>query len=159
VSEPNVRKRELAERFGARAIDPRGGDLIETVRELTNGRRVELLIDTAGAGEIFRQIPGLLRKQGTLLLYGHGHAGTDLSVLNNVQFLEPTIVSPVGASGGFARDGRPLTYVRALALLAGNQIEVAPWLTHAYESLAAVPAAFASGDHRAPDYIKGVVSL
>lgn len=159
VSEPNARKREMAERFGAQGIDPQAGDLIETVREVTRGRRAECVIDSSGAGEIFRLIPGLLRKQGTLLLYGHGHAGTDLSVLNNVQFLEPTIVSPVGASGGFGSDRRPLTYRRALELLEGNGIEVAPWLTHAYQSLDSVPAAFASGDHRAPDYIKGVVVL
>ena len=68
---------------------------------------MEYLIDASGAGDLFRQIPGLVRKQATVLLYGHGHAGVDLSVLNNVQFLEPTLVSPVGASGGFLDDGGP----------------------------------------------------
>ena len=28
-----------------------------------------------GAGAVFAQIPSVLRKQGTFLLYGHGHAG------------------------------------------------------------------------------------
>ena len=87
------------------------------MQDLTGGRRVEYLIDASGVGSLFREIPGLLRKQATVLLYGHGHAGVDLSVLNNVQFLEPTLVSPVGASGGFLADGRPATYRRALDLI------------------------------------------
>lgn len=157
VSEPNPLKRALAERFGAQPLDP-GADLVEEVRDRTDGRRVEYLIDASGAGELFRQVPGLLRKQGTVLLYGHGHAGVDLSVMNNVQFLEPTLVSPVGASGGFLEDGRPATYHRALSLIESRCVEVGPIVTHHYTSLDAVPEAF-NGAHRAPDYVKGVVDL
>ena len=100
----------------------------------------------------------MLRKQGTVLLYGHGHAGVDLSVLNNLQFLEPTLLSPVGASGGFEPDGRPTTYRRALGLLETGARDVGSFITHRYHSLDEVPAAFA-GAHKAPDYVKGVVEL
>jgi L-iditol 2-dehydrogenase len=157
VSEPNPLKRGLAERFGAQPLDPEA-DLIEAVRDQTAGRRVEFLIDASGAGELFRHIPGLVRKQATVLLYGHGHAGVDLSVMNNVQFLEPALVSPVGASGGFLDDHRPATYHRALELIESRRIDVAPIVTHRYTSLEEVPQAF-SGVHRAPDYVKGVVEL
>ncbi len=158
VSEPNATKRALAERFGATTIDPSVQSLTEAVDTLTNGRRVELLIEASGAGAVFGAIPGLIRKQATVLLYGHGHAGVDLSVLNQVQFLEPTLVSPVGASGGHDASGRPVTYVRALRLIEDERIEVAPLITHRYASLGAVPSAFA-GDHRLPGYVKGVVTL
>jgi L-iditol 2-dehydrogenase len=157
VSEPNPLKRALAERFGAEPLDP-SGDIVEEVRERTDGRRVELLIDASGAGVLFRQIPGVLRKQATVLLYGHGHAGVDLSVLNNVQFLEPTLVSPVGASGGFLPDGRPETYRRALDLIATGRVQAEPIVTDRYASLDEVPQAFA-GAHKRPDYVKGVVEL
>ena len=157
VSEPNPLKRALAGRFGAEPLDP-SGDSVEEVRERTAGRRVELLIDASGAGVLFRQIPGVLRKQGTVLLYGHGHAGVDLSVLNNVQFLEPTLVSPVGASGGFLPDGRPSTYRRALDLIAGGRVQAEPIVTDRYASLDQVPEAFA-GAHKRSDYVKGVVEL
>jgi len=89
---------------------------------------------------------------------GLGHAGVDLSVLNNLQFIEPTLVAAIGASGGFRSDGRPYTYDRALGLLAAKQIDVTSWITHSYQSLEAVPQAFTS-DHLEPDYIKGVVVL
>jgi threonine dehydrogenase-like Zn-dependent dehydrogenase len=157
VSEPNPLKRALAERFGAQPLDP-DADLVEAVRDATGGRRVEYLIDASGAGELFRQIPGLVRKQATVLLYGHGHAGVDLSVMNNVQFLEPTLVSPVGASGGFLEDHRPATYDRALNLIESRRVDVGPIVTHRYTSLDDVPQAF-NGAHRAPDYVKGVVEL
>jgi L-iditol 2-dehydrogenase len=158
VSEPNAQKRRLAADFGAEAIDPAAVDLIEAVQELTRGRRVEYLIDASGVGQVFAQIPGLIRKQATVLLYGHGHNGVDLSVLNYIQFKEPTFVSPAGASGGFDTDGRPVTYRRALRLLEEGRIRVAPFITHRYTSLDDVPAAFA-GDHCRPDYVKGVVTM
>jgi L-iditol 2-dehydrogenase len=156
VSEPSATKRDLAARFGADVVDPMSTDLVEYVADRTRDRRAELVIDASGAGDVFRVLPGLIRKQSTVLLYGHGHAGADMSLLNQVQFLEPTLVSPVGASGGHDADGRPVTYVTALRLLERGAIDVRPIVTHRYTSLDAVPGAFA-GDHRRADYIKGVV--
>jgi L-iditol 2-dehydrogenase len=82
----------------------------------------------------------------------------DMSVLNNLQFLEPMLLSPVGASGGFEPDGRPSTYRRALGLLETSRVKVGSFITHRYRSLDQVPAAFA-GAHNAADYVKGVVLL
>lgn len=158
VAEPNPLKRELAACFGATTVDPSSVNLIEAVADLTGGRRAECVVDAAGAGPIFTLFPSVLRKQGTLMLYGHGHAGADLTVLNGVQFLEPVMVSPAGGSGGFGPDGRPLTHRRALELMLDGKVQAAPLITHRYTSLEQVPAAFA-GAHRAPDYVKGVVVL
>lgn len=157
LSEPNARKRQLGADLGAEPLDP-SADVIDAVLERTKGRRVEYLIDASGSAVVFRKIPGLIRKQATVLLYGHGHAGTDLSVLNNVQFLEPVLVSPVGASGGFLEDGRPATYRTALDLIEAGRVQTAPLITHRYDSLDQVPAAFA-GAHRDEQYVKGVVEL
>ena len=158
VVEPSAKKRALAERFGAETIDPMATDVGQVVLERTDGRRAELLIEATGSGQVFATIPGLIRKQATVLLYGHGHAGVDLSVLNALQFLEPTLLSPVGASGGHETDGRPTTYVRALRLIEQGQVDVASLITHRYTSFDAVGRVFA-GEHRAPDYVKGVVTL
>ena len=157
VIEPAAAKRALAQRFGADTIDPGACDPAEVVHERTHGRGAELLIEATGSGRAFAAIPGLVRKQATVVLYGHGHAGVDLSVLSPLQFLEPTLLTPVGASGGFERDGRPSTYVRALRLIERGQVDVAPLITHRYPSLDAVPRAFA-GEHSAADYVKGVLT-
>lgn len=158
LGEPHDRRRALAERFGAETIDVGHDDLVREVRERTGGRKIDLMIEASGASSVFVRIPELLRKQATLLLYGQGHAGVDLSVLSQVQFLEPTIMVPIGASGGFEEDGRPTTYIRALRLIEEGAIDAEPLITHRYHSLQAVPDAFA-GDHRTEEYVKGVVLL
>jgi L-iditol 2-dehydrogenase len=158
VIEPNARRRTLAERFGAETIDPVASDAGDAVRERTHGRGAELVIEASGSGPALAGLPRLIRKQATVLLYGHGHDGVDASVLNLLQFMEPRIVSPAGASGGFEPNGRPTVYLNALRLIERGKIEVAPLITHRYRSLDSVPDAFA-GDHRSPEYVKGVVLL
>jgi L-iditol 2-dehydrogenase len=159
VSEPNEEKRALALGLGAdHAIDPGERDAVEAVQDHTNGKGVDFLIEASGAGQVLAFIPGLIKKQATVLLYGHGHAGVDLSVLNNLMFREPILITPVGASGGFDQDGRPSVYRRSLNLIEQRQIEVASLITHRYTSLDAVQDALIE-DIYAPGYIKGVVTL
>jgi L-iditol 2-dehydrogenase len=159
VTDPNKLKRDLAERLGAdQTIDPNSCDVIEIVREHGNGKGVEYLIEASGCGDVFASIPGLICKQAAVLLYGHGHAGTDLSVINNILFKEPFIVTSVGASGGFEKDGRPTVYKRALDLLENEQIDVSSLITHQFSSFDQVEGAL-SGGMQAEDYVKGVVSL
>ncbi len=159
VSEPNEDKRRLARQFGAdHVIDPGERDAVEAVQDCTNGKGVDYLIEASGAGQVLAFIPGLIRKQATVLLYGHGHAGVDLSVLNNLMFREPTLVTPVGASGGFEPDGRPSVYLRALNLIERREIDVASLITHRYTSLEAVQDAFVKDIHTC-GYIKGIVTL
>jgi len=149
---------KLAESFGATPINVKEQNLVECVREYTSGERIHYLIDACGHASILAQIPGLLRKQGTLLLYGHGHKGDDVSLLGPILFLEPALVAAVGASGGFDADGRPSTYRQALELVAAGQMKVAPFVTHRYHSLEEIPAAFGS-DFSREDYVKGVLKL
>ncbi len=159
VSDPNERKRQLAKQLGAdEAIDPVAADLVEMVHEHTGGKGVEYLIEASGSGNVYRSMPGLICKQATVLCYGHGHAGTDLSVLSGILFKEPVLVSSVGASGGFDEDGRPSVYTRALKLIEEGQIDIASLITHRYPSFADVEKAL-SIDIHAADYIKGVVNL
>src|SRR5207247_1354113 len=83
--------------------------------QVTEGERIHYLIEACGNGAVDKLIPGLLRKQGTLLIYGAGHrAGNDLNLLDPIAFVEPTLVFSIGASGGFDPDGRPTIYRRAL---------------------------------------------
>jgi threonine dehydrogenase-like Zn-dependent dehydrogenase len=159
LSEPNEEKRKLALHFGAdQVIDPGDRDAVEAVQDYTSGKGVDYLIEASGAGQVLAFIPGLIKKQATVLLYGHGHAGVDLSVLNNLMFREPALVTPVGASGGFELDGRPSVYLRALSLIEQKQIDVAPLITHRYTSLEEVPDALLKDIHT-PGYVKGVVVL
>jgi L-iditol 2-dehydrogenase len=159
VSAPSEWKRKFAKEFGAdETLDSRDSNLADLIDEKSRGRGAEYIIEASGSGSAVASMPGLMRKQATVLLYGHGHAGVDLSVLNNVMFREPSLVTPVGASGGFESDGRPSIYARALELIEAGTIEVAPIITHRYTSLDAVQGALEK-DMGEPNYLKGVVTL
>jgi L-iditol 2-dehydrogenase len=149
---------ELVNKFGGTPINVAQADLRKTVLDLTSGEMIHYLIDACGNSVIFEQMPGLIRKQATVLLYGHGHQGSDISLLGNVLFLEPTMVAAVGASGGFDPDGRPATYRRARELVNSRTIQMSPLVTHRYRSLEEVPRAFQS-DFQREDYIKGILAL
>jgi L-iditol 2-dehydrogenase len=155
VTEPNARRRAIAESYGATAIDPTSVDLIKAVQEFTKGEKLNLLIESAGVARLFRQMPALLRKQASVVLYGHGHHGEDLGVLNLVQFIEATLIAPTGASGAIDTDGKPLTYRRALKMLSDKRIDVSHFITNQYHKLADVPHGFSTDRHQA-DYIKGI---
>jgi L-iditol 2-dehydrogenase len=107
---------------------------------------------------VFEQIPKVLRKQGTVVIFGNGHHGGDFGLLSNILFLEPMLVAACGASGGFDADGRPRTFRKALELICSGTIQVAPYITHRYETLESVRQAFEE-DHRRADYFKGVLKL
>lgn len=157
VSEPNATRQGLAHQYGADAvIDPVADDVVEATLTLTGGRRVEYLIDASGSAQVFVQMPGLIRKQATVLLYAHGQSGVDLGVLNTLMFREPQLVSPVGASGGFDADGRPSVYRQSLELLESGRVDVSRIVTHRYGALEDIPRAFGSEDRRAADYVKAV---
>ena len=137
---------------------PSGLLFVQYLRRVLGFDGLLLVVEPNAKRRALAGLPRLIRKQATVLLYGHGHDGVDASVLNLLQFMEPRIVSPAGASGGFEPDGRPAVYVSALRLIERGTIEVAPIITHRYRSLDSVPNAFA-GDHRSPEYVKGVVLL
>lgn len=159
VSEPNAHRQALARRLGADVVvDPRAESIAEAVLQASDGRRAELIIDAAGVAQVFVDLPGIMRKQSSVLMYAHGQSGVDIGVLNNVQFREPTLVAPVGASGGFDADGRPTVYRRALRLLEEGVIDVADIVTHRYTSLDDMPRAFAGDDRGDAGYVKGVLT-
>jgi L-iditol 2-dehydrogenase len=149
---------EIAKRFGATTINSVRQNLIESVRELTDGQGVQYLIEACGSAAVFEDIPKLLCKQGTLLIYGAGHKGRDFGLIDPILFIEPTVIISVGASGGFEPDGRPTTYSRALEMVHSGKVQVTPFITHRYKALGQIHTAFEE-DFERQDYIKGVLNL
>lgn len=69
VVEPNVHRRELATSLGAaHVVDPAGA--AELVRELSRGRRADVVFECAGLGATVQSASELVRRGGTLGLVG-----------------------------------------------------------------------------------------
>ena len=100
----------------------------------------------------------MIRKQATFVMYGVGHGGASLELINQVQWKEPRIVTSIGASGGFDPDGRPSIYRRSLRLIEEGTIDVGRIASHRYEGIERIPEAF-GGDHAQPGYVKGIAIL
>jgi threonine dehydrogenase-like Zn-dependent dehydrogenase len=132
--------------------------LVAAVAEATGGAGVELLIEASGSGAALALAPRLIRKQASVVKYGIGYHGEGLERLNELQWKEPTLLLPVGASSGFDADGRPSGYRQALAHITSGRVRAGELVSHRYQGLDSVPTAFA-GAHREPGYSKGVVIL
>ena len=77
VSAPSEWKRKFAKDFGADdVLDSNDPNLAQLISEKTQGRRIEYLIEASGSGRVIASMPGLIRNQATVLLYGHGHCGS-----------------------------------------------------------------------------------
>jgi threonine dehydrogenase-like Zn-dependent dehydrogenase len=144
--------------FGGTAVNAAKVDLAETVNELTRGERIHYLIEACGNAAVLKFVPSILRKQATVLIYGAGHKGQDISLLDPILFLEPTLVVSIGASGGFDADGRPRTYRQAQELVSSRRVQALPFLTHRYGALEDIHRAFEE-DFMREDYIKGVLNV
>ncbi|MGH9402712.1 MAG: zinc-dependent alcohol dehydrogenase [Terriglobia bacterium] len=158
VSDLREKNLDLVRRFGGTAINAAHANLADAVREHTQGEGIHYMIESCGSAAIFEQVPAVLRKQGTLLLYGTGHKGRDIGLLANVLYLEPALVAGVGASGGFDPDGRPSIYRRARDLVSKGEIQVLPSVTHRYTALDQIHQAF-ERDFQRQDYIKGLLTM
>ena len=79
-----------------------------------------------------------------------------MELLNALQWREPNIVTPAGASGGFDADGRPSIYKRSLQMLESGIMRAEPLITHRYDTLGSLQHVL---DHEMthPDYLKGIM--
>ena len=112
LSDGTEMKREIARRHGAVPVGTGPEEILEAILEHSKGRRAEMVIDACGAGSIWSEVPVWIRKQAGVLMYGYGRRGASMERLNDLQWREPTVVTPAGASGGFDPDGRPSIYRR-----------------------------------------------
>jgi len=148
-------KLDLATQFGASTVNVRNQDLISEIQLRTGGKKLHCVIEATGSGSVFDDMPALLRRQATVLLYGAGHSGRDIGCLTPFQAAEIHLVTSGGASGGFGSDGNPSTYRAAVQALVDGRIEVSPLISHRYQQFVELEQAFTQ-DFRRAEYIKGI---
>ena len=158
ASDPDPGKRARAvEDFDAVAVEPGDADeMAGVVREVSDGRGAEILVDACGAPTAWRGFASMIRKQGTAILYGFGRERGSGGSLDSLQWRGAHLVATSGASGPLDEDGRPGIYREALEHLAAGRVVVDELFTHRYGSLDELDRALGP-DPNAEGYLKGVL--
>lgn len=112
VSEPGWRRRKLAERIGAKAVDPEGLQQPDLATELA-GRPFRAAIECSGRSEAMEQALDSLDRGGTLVLAGSGMRRPRLDP-NRIILQELTVTGTV--------EYTPADYRSALELLSRGSI-------------------------------------
>lgn len=121
---PGQRKRELGLKLGADlAFHPDDPELPVAVSDLTDGRGADVFLEASGRTEAFQNGLNLIRKRGTIVVFGvyKEKAKVDLNIFG--EFKELNIL------GGHLA---PFTYSTAIDLLSRGLIDGDTCVTHIY---------------------------
>jgi len=117
---------QAAERFGAdETINPRQEGMVESIKAMTEGRGVDVVIVATGATEAILQALRSVRKGGTVNLFGAPHRGTSLSYdVSEIFIREISIIPSYSAT--------ELETNIALKLLVSGRIDLRGLVTHRF---------------------------
>lgn len=117
---------EAAKKLGASAVfNPRSGDVVERVREQTNGRGADGVIVSVGAPEAILQAIDLARKGGVVVLFGAPSRGAMLSYDLSKVFLKEVSLIPSYSTSELETNA-------ALELMASSRLGLSSIITHRF---------------------------
>jgi 2-desacetyl-2-hydroxyethyl bacteriochlorophyllide A dehydrogenase len=114
----SAEKRAMAEKLGADVTIPGGDNVIEALRELTEGRGADLTIETTG---VLRQLEAsvhMTRFGGKVLMFGIYTAKEGALPFYDLYFKEVSLIS--------ARVAKPEDYTASIALVERGQVKLDP---------------------------------
>jgi 2-desacetyl-2-hydroxyethyl bacteriochlorophyllide A dehydrogenase len=115
-------RRSMAEQFGADVTLAPGDDVTERVRELTDGRGADLVIESAGAVSTLAQAINLAKLGGRLLLFGIYTVEEAALPFYQLYFKELSIIN--------ARAAKREDYPACIDLVGSGQVELEPMISH-----------------------------
>ena len=128
VAEPDDRKRSVAEELGFLTLDPKAVDTVEGVRELTNGRGAECVVEACGLPVTFRQAINSAATFGQVVFLGNIHGSLELtetevsSILRRELTVYGTWNSKITPAGRSEWD--------EVLLRLGRELQVKPLISH-----------------------------
>jgi 2-desacetyl-2-hydroxyethyl bacteriochlorophyllide A dehydrogenase len=117
-------KRALAETLGADFTIPGGDGALERVRELTDGRGADAVIETTGFLPSVAACVHMARSGGRLLLFGIITAKEGALPFYDLYFKELALIS--------ARVAKSEDYPAAIALVEGGQVRLGPLVSNVF---------------------------
>jgi len=137
VSEPNPHRRQYALELGAdHVIDPNTEDVLERVKEFTNGEKCDTVIEAAGFPGSIAVMPTLVRRRGRIGMFG---VCTTPTISNFYQIHENATAV---FSAGYHLDYTEVGHRKAFDLVDKKIIDISDMVTQRI-SLEKVPEALA----------------
>ena len=132
-------KRSLASRLGADlVIDPSDPDLKERVREATQGRGPDLVVECVGKTETLAQAIDLVRIGGQVMLFGTITEDSGELLFYQLYYKEVSLASP--------RAAKPEDFPASIELVATGIVELDPLVTHTFPLESAAEAIAATSE-------------
>ena len=113
---------ELAVKLGAIGIDYRKNDVVEAVKDLTNGHGVKRVLECAGTAKAINQACLAASKGGVVSMIGIPHEDPTLPI-------KRMVLDEVEVVGNRAN---PNTAEPAIAMLSQGRVDLKPLLTHSF---------------------------
>lgn len=118
-------KLDLAKEFGAdRIVNPRTEDVGEKIKEYTDGRGADIVIESVGSPETIRQCVNVVRPGGTVLVFGICTELVDAFDAFPFYFKE---INVVGSRAMTGEEFEP-----CIGLVASNAVNLKPLITHRF---------------------------
>lgn len=118
---------EAAKKLGAAAVfNPRTENVVERVREETDGRGTDGVIVSVGASEAILQAIDLVRKGGVIVLFGAPHKGAMLSYDVSRVFLNEVKIIPSYSTTELETNA-------ALELMVSGRVDLSSLITHRFK--------------------------
>jgi L-iditol 2-dehydrogenase len=123
VVEPDPKRRGLALSLGAHVgIDPAACDPVARVKELTCGEGAEAVFSTVTKSSVAASALGMVRKMGTLMLYGSFHPNDPIQLDANAVHYKEVVIT--GSYSPSTRD-----FYRSTRLLSSGLLDPSPFLS------------------------------
>jgi L-iditol 2-dehydrogenase len=123
LSDPVESRRALAVELGADAASRPGSELVEVVRQTSEGRGADAVFDTVGGAALLDEGIGLIRLGGTVILFAHAGRGERASFdLNSLFKGEMRVVSTYS---GTVED-----QARVFEMIVSGALDPSPLVTH-----------------------------
>ncbi len=117
----SAEKRAMAEKLGADVTIPGGEDVVEQLRELTEGRGADLTIETTGVLKQLEHSVHMTRFGGKVLMFGIYTAKEGALPFYDLYFKEISLIS--------ARVAKPEDYTACIALVERRQVKLDPLIS------------------------------
>lgn len=122
ISDLNAERRAMAQALGGSVLNPAQDDVVQAVREATNGAGAFAAIDAVGVSAARKQCVSALRSRGQLILSGLHEEVGPMPVAEMIR-------REIRAQGVFAYSHAD--FAAALDLLAAGRIHLDPWIVEA----------------------------